>query len=233
MTSHLHSYTFKKTIRIVLTVVTTIGIAGLIAGVVFRAFTIREVLVDAPGMAIELDRSQFGQNLLFLPADKLQHDLLSAYPLLHSVRFEKRYPSTLIVHLVKKSPFAVLRSGGTYYAVDDAGAVVGVMSDGGMYPRIEIEMGIWSIGSVITDPRLVAALTFLRKTQSFLPVRKISERDGSYLSAEGEHTNIFIPQNGDMMGKASTLQVIVEGFRIKGTLPTVIDLRFDKPIITN
>ena len=233
MTSHLHAYTFKKTIRVIAAVVTAIGGVALITGVVFRLFTIREVLVDAPGMAIELDRTQFGQNLLFLPAEKLRHDLLTAYPLLQSVQFEKRYPSTLVVHLAKKSPFAVLRSGGTYYAVDEEGAVVGVISDSGPYSLITIELGMWSIGSVIRDARLNTALTFLKKTKTFFPIRRISERDGSYLSAEGEHTNIFIPQNGDVIGKASTLQVIVEGFRIKGTLPTVIDLRFDKPIITN
>ncbi len=63
--------------------------------------------------------------------------------------------------------------------------------------------------------------------------KSISEKDSASILATMGHTNIFLPQKGDLKVKAGTLQTIVMGFRIKGTLPTVIDLRFEKPIVTN
>lgn len=233
MTSHLHSYTIKRTVRTLGAILIALLVAGGLAVLVFKIFTIQELMVDAPGMVIELDRSKFGNNLLFLPADRLRKELFSNYPLLQQVTFEKKYPSTLIVHLTKKAPFAVLHSGSNYYAVDEEGSIVGVLSEKGNYPLIDIELGIWSIGSQIHDTRLTNALQFIKATKSFFPIHHISEHDSSSLTAEGEDTNIFIPQKGEILGKATTLQVIIEGFRIKGKLPTVIDLRFDKPIITN
>lgn len=233
MTSRLHSYTVKKNIRILGATIGALALAGILSGLVVRSLTIQQILVDAPGMSLELDRSQFGQNLFFLPSEKLKADLMAAYPLLESVRFEKKYPSTLIVHLTKKAAVAVLHSSGNYFAVDEEGSVVGVLSDSGSFPLIDLDLGIWSMGSQIKDPRLITALQFMHLTHDFFPIRRISEHDSTSLTAEGEHTNIFIPQKGDIAGKATTLQVINEGFRIKGTLPTVIDLRFDKPIITN
>lgn len=200
---------------------------------VVRAFTIKDVVVDAPLMVIELDKSRFGKNLLFLPTEKLRADLLNNYSLLSEVRFEKRYPSTLIVHLVRRNAFAVLRSQGNVYALDEQGLVLGGVGDGVGYPILEFQAGILAIGSEVTHPGVISGLAFLKRLGGSIPVSRIFERDSLSIQAISGHTNIFLPQTGDISGKADTLQTIVEGVRIKGALPTVIDLRHEKPIITN
>ena len=111
MASRLHAYTIKRAAKIAARVMVlflcTVGLSLLVV----RVFTIKDVVVDAPLMAIELDKSRFGKNLLFLPTEKLRADLLNNYSLLSEVRFEKQYPGTLVVHLIRRThlPFFARR----------------------------------------------------------------------------------------------------------------------------
>lgn len=233
MTSRLHLYTVKRMAKIAAGVVLVVACVTGISVLIVRAFSIRNIVVDAPFMMIELDKSRFGKNLLILPTEKLRADLLSTYPLLSDVKFEKKYPGTLVVHLVRRNTFAVLRTEGNEYAVDERGLVLGGVDSSGGYPVLEFTAGILSIGSKVIHPGVISALAFLKRLNGGLPVLRMVERDSLSIQAVSGHTTIFLPQSGDMSGKADTLQTIVEGFRIKGALPTVIDLRFEKPIITN
>ncbi|MEK7533214.1 MAG: hypothetical protein AAB542_02160 [Patescibacteria group bacterium] len=233
MASRLHAYTIKRAAKIAARVMVlflcTVGLSLLVV----RVFTIKDVVVDAPLMAIELDKSRFGKNLLFLPTEKLRADLLNNYSLLSEVRFEKQYPGTLVVHLIRRNTFAVLRSQGIVYALDERGLVLGGVGDEAGYPVLEFRAGILAIGSEVTHPGVISGLAFLKRLGGSIPISRIFERDSLSIQAVSGHTNIFLPQIGDISGKADTLQTIVEGFRIKGALPTVIDLRHEKPIITN
>lgn len=214
---------------VVAAILATAGLSLLLV----HAFTIKNIIVDAPLMVIELDKSRFGKNLLFLPTEKLRADLLNNYPLLSGVRFEKQYPGTLVVHLIRRNTFAVLRSEDNVYAVDEYGLVLGGVDDAGGYPALVFRAGILSIGSLVPHPGVISGLALLRRLGGNPPISRISERDTLSMHAVSGHTNILFPQTGDMSAKADTLQTIVEGFRIKGALPTVIDLRHEKPIITN
>jgi len=231
--SRIHTYMVKRNLRIAGSVTLLLIGALLISLLVVRTFTIQNIVVDAPGMTIELDNNRFGKNLLFLPIDTFRHELLATYPLLSDARFEKKFPGTLVVHLVRRAAFAHLRLKETIYAVDVNGLVLGIDTDVNGYPLLEFDVGTVSIGNTISDGRVRASLSFLAHLSPALPVSEIKERDSTSLLARMGNTNIFLPQTGDLGGKADTLQIITEGFRIKGALPAVIDLRFAKPIVTN
>lgn len=227
------THVLKRTLRFVgsvfLLVMLTVGVATLVV----RAFTIDQILVDAPGMSIELDKEKFGKNLLFFPAESIRSELLSSYPLLLEVRFEKKIPSTLVVHLKRRQTFAYLVSSGNTYAIDDEGLVLGSVEAAPGFPTLTFSVGILSVGGSVTDPRVRSVLTFLKKLEFRHDIQTIFERDSATIQAIMGNTNILLAQSSDLGVKAATLQVIRDGFRIKGTLPTVIDLRYEKPIITN
>jgi len=234
MISRLHSHVVRRNVRVIGAVAILLVASVLTSLLLIRAFTIRSVVVDAPGMEIQLDAKHLGNNLLFLPTATLRQELLTSYPLLTDVRFEKKFPSTLIVHLVKRSAFAKLQSSGTMYAIDDHGLVLEVTStviEG--YPLLVFDVGTQSVGNVITDVGVQGSLSLLRSLPHDIAPSRITTYSSQALLARMENTNIFLPQTSDLSAKATTLQIIIEGFRIKGTLPTVIDLRFEKPIITN
>jgi len=233
VTTRLHAYTIKRTLRIATAVIlalsATVGIAILFGHV----FTVRNIVVDAPGMSITLDNSKMSYNLFFLPTDKLRAELMDRYTLLEDVRFEKRLPATLVIHLTKRAPAVLLLSGRTWYALDKNGNVVDIGTNVPGLPVFRMEAGAFGLGSTVRDPNVAAALSFYTALAGKIPITEFTVAgDGSIRAVYG-NTNIFIPQAGDQKAKADTLQIIIEGFRIKGTLPTVIDLRFDKTIITN
>ncbi len=232
MSSRLHTYALKRSLRFLGGVVVLLGLALLSSWILIRVFVIHNVVVDGPGMTIQLDKEKFGKNLLFFPVDTLRKDLLSTYPLLEEVTFERKFPHTLVVHLVRRSTFALLQSSGTVYAIDAYGLVLGSSEFSLTYPSLIFDIGILSIGSRINDDRVEAGLSFLRAMKSYASIQSIKIRDGQSIQAKMGNTNIFLPQLGDLRVKADTLQIIMEGFRMKGTLPTVIDLRHEKPIIT-
>lgn len=233
MSSRLHTYTLKRSLRFIGGVVLLLAITLLISWVVIHTFTIKDVIVDATGMTIQLDKEKFGKNLLFLPVSTLRMELLSTYPLLGDVQFERKFPSTLIVRLKRRTTYALLQSEGNVYAVDAYGLVLGSTKYTQMYPTLIFDVGILSIGSRVKDNRVEASLSFLRKMESHALIQSIHVRDGQSIQAKLGNSNIFLPHIGDLSAKADTLQIIMEGFRMKGTLPAVIDLRHDKPIITN
>ena len=233
MSSRLHTYTMKRSLRFVGGVLFLLGITLGISWIIIHMFTIKDVVVDGPGMTIQLDKEKFGKNLLFLPVSTLRQQLLSTYPLLNDVRFERKFPNTLIVHLERRSAYALLLSAGNSYAIDAYGLVLGSIEYTESYPVLRFEIGILPIGSRIKDDRVEAGLSFLRGMAGHASVRSIEVRDTHSIQAKMDNTNIFLPQTGDLSAKADTLQIIMEGFRMKGTLPTVIDLRHEKPIITN
>ncbi len=233
MASRLHSYTLRRTLRVIGVVILSL-VAVIALGFVFvEGLSITRVEVDGQGMTIELDKSKLGGNLLLIPTARLTQELLSEYPLLSSVRFEKRFPGTLIIHLTKRQPFAVLSSDNISYIVDREGVVLGNAAGDATYPVMQFDVGPVVIGGKLTDTNVQSSLAILGALYGVVPISRLSSHDSTSIQAVMGNTNIFFPQTGDMKAKADTLQTIVEGFRIKGTLPTVIDLRFDKPIVTN
>jgi hypothetical protein len=129
---------------------------------------------------------------------------------------------------------ALLSTGGATYALDGTGVVLGdaspMVQQG--YTVLMFDLGTPSVGFPLHDQRVQQSLSLIRSLQGIVHIDEITEGDAASLRARVGNTDIFIPQQTAIEGKASTLQTIIEGFRIKGTLPAVIDLRFDKPIIT-
>jgi cell division septal protein FtsQ len=197
------------------------------------AFTLRQIEVVGDPVKLEVDKDRLAKNLVFLQTGKLEKELLDSYPLIGSVTFSKSFPSTLVVHVKLRQAYAYLLSDGHIYQLDREGIVIADFDRGDGLPRMYYNVGIRSIGSKVTDPRVLGTLLFLTNLPEGIAIESLTEKDSASIQASMGHTNIFLPQKGDLKDKAGTLQTIVMGFRIKGTLPTVIDLRFDKPIVTN
>jgi len=233
MASRLRAHYVRRTTRTIGLVAALIVVIGLVSLLVVHAFTIQRVEVDGDGIAVELDREKLGTNLLAVPTDRLTKELLAAYPLLADVRFEKRLPGTLIVHLVRRAPFAMIQTGGNIYTLGEEGVVLDAANETGLYPVIYIDIGALPVGSTVRDGRIRSVLAFLSAFSGTARISQVRVKDDTSFQLRLEDSVVYLPSDGDMRGKATTLQTIIEGFRIKGTLPSVIDLRFSKPVITN
>lgn len=98
-------------------------------------------------------------------------------------------------------------------------------------PHIVVPLATARIGETIRDPRILAGISFITGIQNILPIQTIIVEDDLSLRAKSDTLDIVFPQDAPMSVTLATLQTLLSGFRIKGILPTFIDLRFNKPII--
>jgi hypothetical protein len=147
------------------------------------------------------------------------------------VRFIKKYPHTLAIVPVLRPATARLRSNDRLVLVDADGVVLVDGDQGMMLPTLLFTIPALHVGKKISDTRIQLALAVLKGLYGSLVVESITEQDGAYMTVKSGKTDIFIPQTENAASILATLQTLMTGFRIKGTLPAVVDLRFDKPVV--
>ncbi|MBI3577717.1 FtsQ-type POTRA domain-containing protein [Candidatus Gottesmanbacteria bacterium] len=210
-----------------------LGIAVLLgSGAVFwlvtGAFALTTVEVVGDGVGIIIDQQKLPKNLLLLPTDKLEASLRYAYPLLASVRVTKRYPHTLVIATATRKP--IVRIGN--FLLDKEGIVVDEKNSSEGLPLLDLPVATMTVGSKLSDPAVVTALGLVAKINPAIAMERIAINDSTSLIAKSATTDILFTQDANAASIATTLQTLFDGFRIKGTLPTRIDLRFDKPVVT-
>ena len=210
-----------------------IFLAGaLVAFTSDQFFRVRTIEFTGDGVRISIDPERIEKNLLFLSASRMEDDLLIAYPELKEVIVKKKIPQTLVISASLRSPIARLETDTHAFMLDREGVVLPLTDSSAILPVIRIHIDTVRVGDSVHDEGISAALAFLTEFENEIPILSIEKKDTLSLRAKTDKTDIFIPQGGDMRILAATLQTMFLGFRIKGSLPALIDLRFDKPIVT-
>ena len=215
--------------KLVLGILLSIGVYFLVTNI----FAIREIQITGGNIKVEVDKKKLPKTLLFFPSDKIRKEMLQNNPVLADIRFEKKYPYTLIIIPTLRSTAAMLITASRQVCMDQNGTVLADCDRAeGAVPKIYAPLSVLRIGQQVSDTGVKVALLFLAGIQNTLPVETISIADDGVLTAHTEKLDILFTQDADTASIASTLQTLMTGFRIKGTLPAIIDLRFDKPVIT-
>lgn len=225
-------FVWRKFGRMVAFIIVVLFVSGVFAWGVNGVFTVRSVEVAGEGIAVAVDQTKLPKNLLFFPVSQIRQQILNEYPLVGSVIIKKKYPSTLIITAIPRTPFAIAGIGRETYMLDAHGVVLSQYPDERNLPIINIAMLPRLPGTKISEPGVTAAISFLRETASIVTIWQINVFDISSLQAQTASMSIVFPQNADMPALARTLQTVTAGFRIKGELPKTIDFRFDKPVVT-
>lgn len=215
---------------IIYLIVVILGVVGLYR-ILSVVCTIRRIEIVGDSVAVQIDQKRISKNLLFFPSETMRSQILEENPVLKDVRFYKHFPSTLRIVPVLRDPFVLLELSDRYVFVDREGMALGYGAKGLSYPVVSLPLSNVRVGSLIQDTSLILSLELIEGTNHLFPVRRITEESGRYLRAESEELDIYFPQNRPAAETLTTLQTLITGFRIKGTLPTVVDLRFDKPIV--
>jgi hypothetical protein len=200
------------------------------AVVIDKVFTIHTIEIANPSIEIMFDSKKITDNLLFFPSDKIRSQLLTANPQLSDLVLKKKFPNTLIFIPTLRTPVARLNMGKRVVFVDTDGIILSDAT-GESYPYITIDVPQGAIGQKVADPRVLGSLQFLEYTSAYLPISEFDAYNTEAIRAKAQKVDILFTQNQDMKNVADTLQTLLAGFRIKGIMPTLIDLRFEKPII--
>jgi cell division septal protein FtsQ len=214
------------------------GVALVILGLVLlfvlgnTVFRIRDIQVVGAGFTVVVDEERFVKNLLFFPSDALRAQLLRDYPILQDVTVKKNFPSTLIVALTPRAAVVRIASGNRVYLVTGDGFVLGDAQGNETLPMGYFSIPSYAPGDQINQNDASAFARFVAAAPKEIEVKEARPLSGTSVRIRLTQLDIYITHDADVGAKASTLQTLLAGFRIKGTLPTVIDLRFDKPIVT-
>lgn len=201
---------------------------------VTRVFSIQEIKVVGTGIAVSINEKEMPKTLVFFPSEKLRKEILKDNPILADIAFQKEYPHTLVIVPILRSAVTVLKVPTRTVFLDELGYVLSdTNATGSGLPVITAPQMTLRIGQKLKDPAVTSAVSFLGAIRPIVPVETITITNDGSLKAHGANLDILFTQDSDIGALSTTLQTLLAGFRIKGTLPKKIDLRFDKPIITN
>jgi cell division septal protein FtsQ len=200
--------------------------------IIFKGLRIEKILIEGEKVSFDIDESRITRNLLFFPTEKVRLELLRTYPLLKDIQIQKIYPSTLKFVVTKRIGIARLVAKEQQYILDSDAFVIGTPdAETKTLPPLYFDMSAFSLGSRVDDERIRRAVHVLQLFPSEYAIIKISEADERSIWVKLQQSDIFFPQDGDITGYIHTLQTLFVGFKIKGALPSHIDLRFGKPIV--
>lgn len=187
-------------------------------------FSVRRIEIVGDRIGVQIDEGRMPRNLLFLPAEKIRADLLSAYPQLSDVKISRIFPHTLRLVFDRRSAVARYDSGAIQSSVAADGMILGPA-----LPEDENLPLISAPDTSLFGPILHAILAF-RPLGHLEKVTVLD--DGNSLDIHFSDTDIVISVNSDTGPAADTLQTLLSGFRMKGKVPARIDLRFQKPVLS-
>jgi cell division septal protein FtsQ len=183
-------------------------------------------------VSIIVDKNKLGDNLVLLNTDALRKQLLGEYIQLDDISLSKRLPHSLILDIKFKKPVARIITDKRIAVIDKNGIVItGYREEFSHLPVLNFGVHDVPDGTVIDKPEVRTSLSFLEQLPSGIAIDEMTIQNGQTLQAKMGKTSIFIDLNTAINPAVSTLQTLLAGFRMKGTMPTSIDLRFDKPII--
>ena len=218
---------------------------GLLYGVLFvlisygvylgavQFFSIRKIEVVGKNIQVSVNERLFPRNLLFFPSDKIRAQLLHDNPILADIQFKKEFPHTLLILPTLRTAAAVLHMPARSVLIDEGGMVLAdIDRPPANIPEIFAPTTSVVIGQKVADAPVLVSLSFIIGVSSILPVQTIMIADSGDITAHTGTIDILFTQDTPSPSLVATLQTLLSGFRIKGTLPKVIDLRFDKPVVT-
>ncbi len=223
---------FRRFGKIVATAFLAVFFSIGIAVAVTKFFTVKEIVVQGTGIDVMVDQKKLSKNLLFFPTEQLRSQLLNENPLLVDVQIQKKLPHTLLIIPKLRSPIAKLQTNTRSVDVDGDGMIISDSMPNESLPTLLFTISPIHIGQKITDPQIVSGLSAIVSLGSLVSIDSITTLDGESLQMKSGSLHIYITQHANLSDVSSTLQTLLAGFRIKGTLPALIDLRFAKPVIS-
>lgn len=212
-------------------------LSAIVVGIIFylvssRLFVIRKIVITNPQVRVVVNENVLNRHLLFFPGNALREQLLASHPEFRDVRVSKIFPDTLRLDFELRKGVAYLLIGNELFFVDRSGIILGLAASyPGMYPVVNLGLEKpWDKGSS-EETLVLQALAFLDAWGDDTRVTGITREDEASFRARIADSDIVIAQNSNIFATVSTLQILLARFRMKGRVPVLVDLRFQKPVI--
>lgn len=169
-----------------------------------------------------------GKNIISLSPQKTEELIKEELPGIDQVEIKKKLPDKLIVYLTKRKPIAVVEVNSDYYQVDYQGIILAKLDQPTDLPLIVCS------NRQFESPVILSSLDFLYQLLiSGIEARRLEITDSRELTVflkTGPKVLISLDKN--IKEQVDSLQLILERAKIEGKQIELIDLRFDKPVIS-
>ena len=221
---------FRLKYRFFLILILCIGGIVFFISFLFSLFEIKKIIVEPSTISVLVDKNQIPTNLLLFPTDRVRSELLAQYPEIGTITIIKELPHTIRFFITKKEAVSqVSYKGKTYYLDEDSM----VFSSAQKYDVPVLALPITHIkeGYKISGTGFDCSLAFIQELRHDEAIERISLSTNDTLEVVLKDTRVLLLVTADGKERADTLQTILKGFRMKGSLPSTLDLRFSKPMI--
>lgn len=198
-----------------------------------RVFTIRFIEVVGDPINIAVDQSRFTKNILLFPQKKIEDQILLENPHLASISITKIYPQTLRIQVTLRKAVANLQTSQHIYLLDSYGMVLTEgITDKKNIPNIlfDIKEPLVS-GKKVVHPSVAKSLEFISLFGNTASITAITVESSGTVRAEINQSVVVFDQYTNISQMSHTLQTLLNRFRMKGTQPATVDLRFEKPVV--
>lgn len=177
-----------------------------------------------------------GKNLMIVDLNSLRNNILKSNFLLKDVTLIKRYPDTIEMTLIPRQAAIIMESSPSALIISSEGVVIrrgNNITDTNL-PLLTDSNITYRVGDVLRAPlrNLISLEENLRKTNLDTKMIMVDEKTQTATIVLSDDTQILVSTTGSYNNIPPSLQIIISRFRIEGIMPSKIDFRFDRPIVT-
>ncbi len=237
-TLHIHIPTWRLTSFLRIYKIFFLWIAVLVFGTIFLYevmrifFSLEQVQVVAEHVQIEINPAYLGQNLLTLQEKDLEQSIAGSYPQIEHVRVSKIYPHTLRIELMESPAVARFRTPAQELYISGGGILYAKGTGSSQLPLISSSSpDVYADGATVKEPWMLFIVTVLKNLQGYVQVAEVQKNEDDSVALRFDNTSILLRSTDDPKVVTDTLQALISSFRIKGSMPIRVDLRFEKPVV--
>lgn len=203
----------------------------LIAYGLVRLTTIRKIKVSGAAYQVNIAWDQYPSSLLLFPVKKAEREIVTRFATIDAVSINRQWPDTLAIELTLREPVATMPSeDGRYLLIDRHGVAYADLQNESV-PRIETQTRL-VLGKQVINARILPLFEFLYHAPERNTIRSIQIASLSgEIRIQYPETTVHVGSESNPVQTAETLQSLFIGFRMKGSMPREIDLRFSQPVV--
>lgn len=205
-------------------------------------FVLRTGSLNTKTILIEGDQSLFDKPfsakidspLILLDTSEIVEEVASISPWIKNVQAVKKYPWTLVIKVTERTPVVTFIKDDVQLLIAEDGMVLPNRPGQDFLSRVKLDCDVSQIpGQLIDKSQVITGLATIKSLKENHEIEIESLRcvdDDRYQIATSKTIIEYGAQN-DSDKIVSSLQVLFRQFRIEGTWPKRVDLRFDKPLL--
>lgn len=227
----------RKRLKWILLVIVAVGIViGTIWLIRSPVLSIRQVEISGadrsdPMTAVDGLAMSIGTPTIDADAAAIT-DAIVVDPWVESVVVDIRWPGSILIEVIERTPVAPVLAGDRWVLVGRDGGVIMAIDDPTVHSvLVAIDLGEVALGDMITDPSVAGALEFIAHLSADQRRRTVvaSERGGLVADVGGHKVRLGRPV--DMAQKASVLDALLDaGIQDGAAIDLIAPLR---PAVTN